>query len=66
MPDSMPEAVPGTEILSLAQDFPPVAAADWDRAVRADLKGADYDKKLGVTDDQSRNFIRVVYHSLKK
>jgi methylmalonyl-CoA mutase len=46
MPDSMPEAVPGTEILSLAQDFPPVAAADWDRAVRADLKGADYDKKL--------------------
>ena len=41
MPDSMPEAVPGTEILSLAQDFPPVAAADWDRAVRADLKGAD-------------------------
>jgi cyclase len=27
---------------------------------------ADYDKKLGVTDDQSRNFIRVVYHSLKK
>ena len=27
---------------------------------------ADYDKKLGVTDDQSRNFIRVVFHSLKK
>jgi hypothetical protein len=25
MPDSMPEAVPGAEILSLAQDFPPVA-----------------------------------------
>ncbi|MGA2114582.1 MAG: methylmalonyl-CoA mutase family protein [Bryobacteraceae bacterium] len=46
MPDSTPEAVPGTEILSLAQDFPPIAAADWDRAVRADLKGADYDKKL--------------------
>jgi methylmalonyl-CoA mutase len=46
MPDSTPEAVPGTEILSLAQDFPPVPAADWDVAVRADLKGADYDKKL--------------------
>jgi cyclase len=26
---------------------------------------ADYDKKLGATDQQSRNFIRVVYHSLK-
>jgi methylmalonyl-CoA mutase len=46
MPDSMPEAASGTEILSLAQDFPPVAAADWAAAVRADLKGADYDKKL--------------------
>jgi methylmalonyl-CoA mutase len=46
MPDSNPEAVPGTEILSVAQDFPPVAATDWDAAVRADLKGADYDKKL--------------------
>jgi methylmalonyl-CoA mutase len=46
MPDSTPEAAPGTEILNLAQDFPPVAAADWDAAVRADLKGADYDKKL--------------------
>ena len=46
MADSMPEAVPGGEILSLPQDFPPIAAADWDAAVRADLKGADYDKKL--------------------
>jgi glyoxylase-like metal-dependent hydrolase (beta-lactamase superfamily II) len=27
---------------------------------------ADYDKKLGVTEQQSTNFIRVVYHSLKK
>ena len=27
---------------------------------------ADYDQKLGVNDEQSRNFIRVVYHSLKK
>ena len=26
---------------------------------------ADYDKKLGVTDQASQNFIRVVYHSLK-
>ncbi len=35
----------GTEILSLG-DFPPVAAAEWEAAIRADLKGADYDKKL--------------------
>jgi hypothetical protein len=26
---------------------------------------ADYDAKLGVNDQASRNFIRVVYHSLK-
>ncbi|MGA2143517.1 MAG: methylmalonyl-CoA mutase family protein [Bryobacteraceae bacterium] len=46
MPDSKPEAVAGAEILNLTSDFPPVAAADWDAAVRADLKGVDYDKKL--------------------
>jgi cyclase len=27
---------------------------------------ADYDAKLGVNDQQSKNFIRVVYHSLKR
>jgi methylmalonyl-CoA mutase len=26
--------------------FPPVSTADWDAAVRRDLKGADYDKRL--------------------
>lgn len=26
--------------------FPPVATADWDAAVRRDLKGADYEKRL--------------------
>ncbi|MGP8245406.1 MAG: methylmalonyl-CoA mutase family protein [Bryobacteraceae bacterium] len=46
MPDSMPDAISGAGILSLAQDFPPVPAAEWDAAVRADLKGADYNKKL--------------------
>ncbi len=35
----------GIEILSLGE-FPPVAAAEWEAAIRADLKGADYDKKL--------------------
>lgn len=31
--------------LSLAE-FPPVPAADWEAAIRKDLKGADYEKKL--------------------
>jgi methylmalonyl-CoA mutase len=35
----------GTEILNLG-DFPPVATEQWEAAIRADLKGADYDKKL--------------------
>ncbi|HTX35595.1 MAG TPA: methylmalonyl-CoA mutase family protein [Bryobacteraceae bacterium] len=34
------------EILSLAADFPPVPTAAWEAAIRADLKGADYEKKL--------------------
>jgi len=32
--------------LSLAEDFPPVSTADWEAAIRADLKGADYEKRL--------------------
>ncbi len=35
----------GTEILSL-RDFPAVATAEWEAAIRTDLKGADYEKKL--------------------
>ncbi len=27
-------------------EFPPVPTAEWETAIRADLKGADYDKKL--------------------
>ena len=27
-------------------DFPPVPTADWEAAIRKDLKGADYEKKL--------------------
>ncbi|MGB7729234.1 MAG: methylmalonyl-CoA mutase family protein [Candidatus Acidiferrum sp.] len=27
-------------------EFPPVPTAEWEAAIRADLKGADYDKKL--------------------
>lgn len=36
----------GTEALRLRDDFPPVATEDWERAIRADLAGADYDRKL--------------------
>ncbi len=28
------------------EEFSPVSTAEWDAAIRADLKGADYDKKL--------------------
>jgi methylmalonyl-CoA mutase len=31
---------------SLFAGFPPVSSADWDARIRADLKGADYEKKL--------------------
>ena len=32
--------------LDLASEFPPVATSDWEAAIRADLAGADYQKKL--------------------
>jgi methylmalonyl-CoA mutase len=32
--------------LNLAEDFPPVPTAEWEAAIRADLKGADYEKRL--------------------
>jgi methylmalonyl-CoA mutase len=28
------------------EEFPPIPTREWDAAIRADLKGADYDKKL--------------------
>jgi glyoxylase-like metal-dependent hydrolase (beta-lactamase superfamily II) len=43
-----------------------VKAGKTEAEVIAARPFADYDKKLGATDEQSRNFIRVVYHSLKK
>ena len=30
----------------LFNEFPPVATANWEAKIVADLKGADYDKKL--------------------
>jgi len=35
-----------TSDLKLAEEFPPVSTAEWEATIRADLKGADYDKKL--------------------
>jgi methylmalonyl-CoA mutase len=32
--------------LDLVREFPPVPTADWEAAIRADLAGADYQKKL--------------------
>jgi methylmalonyl-CoA mutase len=32
--------------LNLAAEFPPVATAEWEAAIHADLKGADYEKRL--------------------
>jgi methylmalonyl-CoA mutase len=32
--------------LDLASEFPPVSTATWEAAIHADLKGADYDKRL--------------------
>lgn len=36
----------GAEVLNLTQDFPPVATATWEAAIRQDLKGASYEEKL--------------------
>jgi methylmalonyl-CoA mutase len=32
--------------MKLFEEFPPVATAEWEEAIRRDLKGADYEKKL--------------------
>jgi methylmalonyl-CoA mutase len=42
----MPDSDPGTESLSIAQEFPPVPTSEWEKAIAKDLKGADYEKKL--------------------
>ncbi|MGO9240547.1 MAG: methylmalonyl-CoA mutase family protein [Bryobacteraceae bacterium] len=40
----MPE--PKADGLNLAADFPPVGTAEWEAVIKADLKGADYEKRL--------------------
>ena len=42
----MPDAVKDAEPLNLSTEFPPVSTAEWEAVIAADLKGADYDKKL--------------------
>lgn len=42
----MPEAPAGTDELHLEAEFPPVSTADWEATIVADLKGADYEKRL--------------------
>lgn len=42
----MPDAAPGTDTLRLKEEFPPVSTADWEATIIADLKGADYEKRL--------------------
>ena len=43
MPDDAP---PGTELLDLTKNFPPVPTAQWEAVIQKDLKGADYEKRL--------------------
>jgi methylmalonyl-CoA mutase len=42
----MPDAVPSSEKLNLAGEFPAVPTSEWEEAIAKDLKGADYEKKL--------------------
>jgi methylmalonyl-CoA mutase len=37
---------PATEALDLREEFPPVPTDAWEAVIKADLKGADYEKKL--------------------
>jgi methylmalonyl-CoA mutase len=41
--------------LNLAAEFPPVATAQWEAAIHADLKGADYEKRLVWRTEEGMN-----------
>src|SRR4051794_30009659 len=43
---ALSDTAPGTAPLRLREKFPPVPTEAWEAAIRGDLKGADYDKKL--------------------
>ena len=42
----MPDAIKEAEPLNLSAEFPPVSTAAWEAVIAADLKGADYEKRL--------------------
>ncbi len=42
----MAEVTPGTEVLTLRDEFPPVSKDAWEDVIKKDLKGADYEKRL--------------------
>jgi methylmalonyl-CoA mutase len=42
----MPDNPAGNEILTISDDFPPVATGRWEEVIRKDLRGTDYEKKL--------------------
>jgi methylmalonyl-CoA mutase len=45
MTDDKPLVLPRSP-LGLEQEFPPVSTQEWESAIAADLKGADYEKRL--------------------
>ncbi len=47
---------------SLFRDFPPVSTTAWEEKIKADLKGADYDKKLVWNSDEGFS-VRPYYRS---
>ncbi|MBN1570487.1 MAG: hypothetical protein JXA73_21770 [Acidobacteria bacterium] len=42
----MPDPTPGSEVLNLSREFPPIPTSAWEAVIAKDLKGADYDKRL--------------------
>ncbi|MBX3481620.1 MAG: hypothetical protein KF842_14600 [Caulobacter sp.] len=58
----MPEQAAGTTPLNLAAEFPPITTEEWESAIRADLAGADYEKKLVWRTDEGIN-VRPYYRA---
>jgi methylmalonyl-CoA mutase len=58
----MPDAASSDTRLRLADEFPPVSTAEWEAAIAADLRGADYEKKLVWKTDEGIA-VRLYYRS---
>ncbi|MCC6588257.1 MAG: hypothetical protein IT168_16310 [Bryobacterales bacterium] len=58
----MPDEAAGTTPLNMAAEFPPITTAEWEAAIRADLAGADYEKKLVWRTDEGIN-VRPYYRA---